>query len=134
MPCGKSSRFSCAGISTWVGRGYDMASQVQTPIPVDLMNHRSNEQASIAWRCQLIFHQPAAWSVILRKETKIIACWECNLPITDIATAVGEPWGTMSSFLKRYQHDNSPDGLISVVTPPTHLVSTCLVELQTPPL
>ena len=34
---------------------------------------------------------------------KIIAYWECNLPIADIATAVGRSWGTVNSCLKRYQ-------------------------------
>jgi len=31
---------------------------------------------------------------------KIIAYWECNLSITDIAAAVGRPWGTVNSFYK----------------------------------
>jgi len=34
---------------------------------------------------------------------KTIAYWEYNLPITDIAAAVGRPWGTVKSFLQRYQ-------------------------------
>jgi len=34
---------------------------------------------------------------------KIIAYWECNLPITDIAAAVGRPWGTVNSILQRYR-------------------------------
>jgi len=34
---------------------------------------------------------------------KILGYWECNLPITGIAAAVGRPWGTVNSFLQRYQ-------------------------------
>jgi len=34
---------------------------------------------------------------------KIITYWERNLSISDIATVVGRPWGTVNSFLQRYQ-------------------------------